>query len=66
MTTKLEAIERGCKLNDQIFSLVVAKFKSKEFKTEKDVSRFIDKEIKKAGAKNAFPTIVASGSNAVN
>ncbi|MCR4335978.1 MAG: M24 family metallopeptidase [archaeon] len=66
MTTKLEAIERGCKLNDQIFLLVVAKFKAKEFKTEKDVANFIDKEIKKAGAKNAFPTIVASGSNAVD
>ncbi|MFH1391685.1 MAG: M24 family metallopeptidase [Candidatus Diapherotrites archaeon] len=66
MTTKLEAIKRGCKLNDQIFSKVVAKLKSKEFKTEKDVSRFINKEIKKAGAKKAFNTIVASGSNAVN
>lgn len=63
--SKLTSIEKGCKLNDKIFTEAVKRLKASEFKTEKDVSRFIDLEIKKAGAKNAFPTIIASGSNAV-
>jgi len=66
MTTKLKAIEQACRLNDKIFSKLIPKLKAHEFKTEKQVAHFINKEIKNAGAKKAFPTIVASGSNAVN
>lgn len=62
---KLKAIEKGCKLNDKIFSKLILKFKKNEFKTEKQVSDFIGSEIRKAGAKKAFHTIVASGTNAV-
>ncbi|MCR4368302.1 MAG: M24 family metallopeptidase [archaeon] len=65
MNKKLSAIQKGCNLNDRIFSEAVKKFRSRSFKTELDVSQFIDFEFKKAGAKNAFPTIVASGKNAV-
>ena len=65
MHQKIFNIEKGCRFNDQIFKKLVEKFRNKEFSTEIDVAKFIDSEIKKVEAKNAFPTIVASGSNAV-
>ncbi|MCK4883386.1 MAG: M24 family metallopeptidase [Candidatus Diapherotrites archaeon] len=64
--TKLKAIEKACKLSDNIFSLAVKKIRAKELLTEKQVSNFIDSQIRKAGAKKSFPTIVASGKNAVS
>ncbi len=62
---KLASITRGCRINDRIFSAVVRKAKRGEFVTEKEIAKFIDSEIRKAGAGNAFPTIVAIGPNAV-
>ena len=65
MNAKLKNIEKGCKLNDKIFRMVIYLFKKGAFKTEQDVATFIGVEIRGGGAKKAFPTIVASGSNAV-
>jgi len=66
MTTKLASIEKSCELMDNIFSELIEKLKRKELKTEKQVANFIDRRIWKAGAKKSFPTIVASGTHAVN
>ncbi|PIN85277.1 MAG: hypothetical protein COV47_03000 [Candidatus Diapherotrites archaeon CG11_big_fil_rev_8_21_14_0_20_37_9] len=65
MSKKLECIKKGCALNDKIFLEAVKKIKQKELRTEKQVANFVDSEFSKAGAKNAFPTIVASGKHAV-
>ncbi len=63
---KLKSIEKACKICDAVFSETVSKLKKKEITTEKQVANFIDSCIKDAGAKNSFPTIVASGKNAVS
>jgi len=65
-TRKLAAIEKGCRLDERIFEQLLKNFSMGEFKTEKDVARFIDSEIRKSGAKKSFRTIVASGANAVD
>ena len=62
---KLRNIIRGCRLNDKIFLKAVAGLREKKFGSEKALARFIDSEIRKAGARNAFPAIVAIGKNAV-
>lgn len=64
--SKLRSIARACAINDNGFAKVLAGFRKGKFKTEKDVARFIDLEIAKAGARNAFHTIVAVGENAVD
>ena len=63
---KIEAISKACRINDRIFSGIVEKAKAGKFGTEKDIAKFVDSEIKKAGCRNAFPTIVAAGKNAVD
>jgi Xaa-Pro aminopeptidase len=63
---KTKNISKACKINDKIFAKLLKKLKKNEFKTEKDIAKFIDKEIKKARAKNAFQTIVATAENAVD
>lgn len=63
---KLYNIQKGCQLNDRIFSQILGKARRGEFATELDISRFIKKELKRAGAGLAFPHIVAIGKNAVD
>lgn len=63
---KLVNIQRGCHINDQIFSELVKRLQNREFRTEKEVALFINRKIKEWGAKKAFPTIVAIGRNAVD
>src|SRR3989338_8905689 len=62
---KLRNIIKGCRLNDKIFLKVLEGLRAKEFRAEKDLARFIGSEIRKAGSRNAFPSIVAIGKNAV-
>lgn len=66
MGKKLSYVQKGCRLNDRIFSELVLRAKKNEFKTERDVSRFIKKKIASAGAGLAFPPIVAIAANAVD
>ncbi len=63
---KLTSIKKACELADSIFEKLIKKLKQKEFTTEKQIANFINREIWKADAKKSFPTIVASGTNAVN
>ena len=63
---KLTSIKKACELADSIFEKLIKKLKKKEFTTEKQIANFIDHEIRKNKAKKSFPTIVASGTNAVN
>ncbi len=63
---KLKFIQKGCSLNDKIFSVLVKKLHAHEFATERDVALFIKKEIFRAEAGLAFPPIVAIGKNAVD
>ena len=63
---KLFYIQKGCRLNDRIFSALVKRLRKGEFGTERDAARCIKKEIFRAGAGLAFPPIVAIGANAVD
>ena len=63
---KLTSIKKACEIADSIFENLIKKLNKKEFKTEKQVANFINREIWKTKAKKSFPTIVASGKNAVN
>ncbi|MDO8634431.1 MAG: M24 family metallopeptidase [archaeon] len=56
---KISSIAKACKITEEIFSQVVAKFS--DFSSEKDVSRFISAKTNGQGLKPAFPTIVGSG-----
>ncbi len=66
MDKKLKNITRGCRLNDRVFSKIVARARAGEFSKELDVARFIKYEMRKAGAGLAFSPIVAIGKNAVD
>ncbi len=59
---EIEIMHEGAKIADSIFKKTVDSFS--KFKTETDVTSFIEFEAKKLGHKMAFPTIVASGLNA--
>lgn len=61
---EIESIVRACTITDEIFSIVVKKFRS--FKTEIELRDFIVTEIKKRKLKPSFPPIVTSGSRAGN
>jgi len=63
---KIRPIKAGCRINDAIFSKVVAHAMAGKFATERDIAKFINAQIRKAGARNAFPPIVAIGKNAVD
>ena len=56
-------IKKGCKISDDILRNCFKNFKT--FKTEADVKGFLEYEAKKKGCEIAFPTIVASGKNAI-
>ena len=59
---EIEIIKKGCKISDEILKKCFKNFK--KFKTEAEVKAFLEYEAKKKGCGLAFPTIVASGTNA--
>ncbi len=59
---KISAIRQACKINSEALAETLKNFS--ELKTEKDFANFLNRELKKRGAKLAFPTIVAAGRNA--
>ncbi len=63
---KLRNVQKGCRLNDRVFSGLLKKARRGGFRTERDVARFIRSELRAAGAGLAFPPIVAIGKNAVD
>jgi Xaa-Pro aminopeptidase len=64
MASKVESISKACKVNDEIFSLILENIKNNSLKTEKDVDKFIRREARKRKLKIAFPPVVAIGKNA--
>ncbi|MEK6941948.1 MAG: M24 family metallopeptidase [archaeon] len=56
---KLVAIKKACKITDTIFSSLARNIGS--FGTERDIARFIKKEIRSRGLRPAFEPIVGSG-----
>ncbi|MBN1156589.1 aminopeptidase P family protein, partial [Candidatus Woesearchaeota archaeon] len=63
--TKEEIIimKKAARIGDKIFSKLIKKIKN--FKTEKQVMKFIIEETRKSGCEPSFPPIVASGNSAV-
>ena len=62
MAPKLTSVRKACQINDAAFRETVRQFSG--FKTEKDVAKFLNNEIRRRGAKLAFRTIVANGPHA--
>jgi Xaa-Pro aminopeptidase len=60
---EIKKIKKACNITDKTFSAVLENLKKGKFKTEQQVSLFIENKIKEQGAELAFPTIVASGKN---
>lgn len=60
---EIEYIARACELTDEIFSVIIKKFR---FTTEIELRDFILDEIKKRKLKPSFPPIVTSGPRAGN
>ncbi len=63
---KLERIIKACEITDIIFSELTDKLKNKEFKTEKDIVKFLRKQYKKHDVKQAFKPIIASGESSAD
>jgi len=59
---KTTAVRKACKINDEAFRETLKNFS--QFKTERDLANFLNREIKKRSAKLAFPTIVANAAHA--
>lgn len=64
MSSKLKSIRKACKINDNIFNLILKGIKDKSLKTEKDIDRLIRREARKNKAGIAFSPVVAIGKNA--
>jgi len=60
---EIKIIRKAYQISNNILNSCLKNFKS--FKTESDVKAFLEYEAKKQGCELAFPTIVASGKNAV-
>src|SRR3989344_1968527 len=60
---EIQKITKACAITSQAFDSLINKFSSKKFKTERDVSCFLEKFIREHDAELAFPTIVGSGKN---
>ncbi len=56
---EIAILKEGCKITDRIFEKCMSNFKS--FRTESDVSAFLEYETKKLGHDVSFKPIVASG-----
>jgi Xaa-Pro aminopeptidase len=61
---ELKLIKKACKITDNAFEAVVDQLGRGKFRTELEVSNFIEKQFKDSGAELAFPSIVAMGKNA--
>jgi Xaa-Pro aminopeptidase len=61
---ELKLIKKACKITDNAFETVIDKLGRGKFRTELEVSNFIEREFKDSGAELAFPSIVAMGKNA--
>jgi len=59
---EIAKIRTACRLTDKIFSEIVINFKN--FRTEKDIAKFIEKKAQEFNVKPSFPAIIASGKNA--
>ena len=57
-----ENTKKACKITDEILQLCIRSIK--QFKTEKDIDKFLRRETKKRKCKIAFPPVVAIGKNA--
>ncbi|MEM4327294.1 MAG: M24 family metallopeptidase [Candidatus Diapherotrites archaeon] len=66
MNEKIFSITRACAFTDQIFLKFLEEAKKNSFKTELDIAKFINSQIEFLGLKKSFPTIVATGKNAVD
>lgn len=64
MSSKANSIKKACKVNDEIFSLILKNIKNKTLKTEKNIDNFIRRQTRKRKLKIAFPPVVAIGKNA--
>jgi len=64
MASKIESIKKACKINDNIFNLIIKGIKDLSLKTEKDIDKLIRKEARKNKAGIAFSPVVAIGKNA--
>jgi Xaa-Pro aminopeptidase len=62
MASKLTSVRKACRINDAAFRETVKHFS--RFKTERDVAKFLNNEIRRRGVKLAFRTIVANGPHA--
>ena len=60
---EIASIRKACKSTDDIFSGIISDF---TFTTEQELARFIKREIKRRGLREAFPPIVTSGARAGN
>ena len=58
---ELSYIKQACTITDQAFNYIIKNF---DFKTEAELKAALNHQIEKRGAEPAFPTIVASSSNA--
>ena len=60
---KLKAIKKACKINDIIFNEIIKNF---NFKTEKDIEKFILKRFMDFNVKKAYPPIVANNNSVIH
>ena len=58
---EISILKKSCNYADEIIQKAIKNFK--DFKTESQVSAFLENEAKKIGLELSFPPIVASGSN---
>jgi Xaa-Pro aminopeptidase len=61
---EIKLIRKACKITDETFELVLDRLEKGKFRTEGQVSNFIERNFKELGAELAFPSIVAMGKNA--
>jgi Xaa-Pro aminopeptidase len=59
---EIKNMKKACEITDEVFSLIIKNFSN--FKTEKDIARFIQIEFIKRDCELAFDSIAASGKNA--
>jgi Xaa-Pro aminopeptidase len=57
---EIENLRKACRITDKVFSKLITNF---NFKTEPEISKFIEREIMNLGGELSFPSIVASGKN---
>jgi len=66
MKIKLIKTRKACNITDIIFSELTKRLREEEFKTEKDIVKFLRKQYKKHNVKQAFKPIIASGESSAD